>query len=109
MTALAVPTDVRYHAAPASDDAVRAGPQDPGEPVFAGAGSPGGMNHSHACRQADGEGGKPSRRAHEAGTHIPTFIVYLESVPHPSGSSAAAPRRTLTSMLLLPRVMTKRD
>ena len=29
--------------------------------------------------------------------------------PDPSGSSAAAPRRTLTSMLLLPRVMTKRD
>ena len=68
--------------------------------VRTGAGSPAGMNHRHSCRQAGGERGRPSRRADDAGTHIPTFIVYLESVPHPSGSSAAAPRRILTSMLV---------
>ena len=47
----------RHHTSPTSDDAVRAGPQDPGEPVLAGARSPGGMDHHHSCRQAGGEGG----------------------------------------------------
>ena len=68
-------------AAPTLGDTGRTGPQDPGEPVLAGPGSPGGMNHRHSCRQAGGEGGWPSRRADDAGTHIQTFIVYLESAP----------------------------
>ena len=69
----------------------------------------GGMNHRHSCRQADdGGGGWPSRRADDAGTHIQTFIVYPEWAPGPSGSSAAVPRRTLTTVLRR-RIITNRD
>ena len=53
------------------------------------------------------EDGLPVERD-DAGTHIQTFIVYPEWAPDPSGSSAAAPRRTLISMLWR-RVMTNRD
>ena len=69
-------------AAPTLGDTGRTGPQDPGEPVLAGTGSPGGDEPS-PLMPASGRWRRRMafRRADDAGTHIQTFIVYLESAP----------------------------